>query len=613
MAAQASKRKSPKKSPKKKTPKKGTLLSEKVTSSPRKPGVYIFTGPGERVLYVGKAKSLRSRVSSYFRKPGDLDPRKQAMVREIRDLRYIVTDNELEALALEANLIKQYKPRFNVILRDDKSYPYLKLTVNEEWPRLEVVRKVRKDGALYFGPYVPSSGMREALDFIRRNFGVRPCRYSLERPMRPCIQYQMGRCPAPCAPGKISKEDYMKEVQDVVMFLKGKRRDLLDGLRGKMMRYSDEERYEDAARIRDRIEALKRAWESQKVVSPELGDLDVIGSHTDGDAAFQVFFVRNGVMIGAREFYLRDAGAISPGELYHGFMEMFYAKDIIPPPRILVDVRPESAEPLAAWLRRKREGAVRISVPRRGKERELLRLADQNARLHYESRRCAGGDAVLLQLAERLSLGGAPRSIGAFDVSNIGGAQAVGAFVWWEEGDFRTDRYRHMRIRAVEGMDDYAMMRETIKRTLESLEEWPDLLVVDGGRGHLETALRALREFENPPAVVSVAKKPDRAFTPLAEEPLGLDDRSASSLLLRKIRDEVHRFAISFHKKLRGKSMLESPLESVRGIGKKRRLGLLKRFKTLEAIRGASVEELASAPGMNRKAAEELKKALEGR
>lgn len=608
MAAQAAKQKSPKKASSKRTP-----LSGKVSSAPRKPGVYIFIGPRERVLYVGKAKNLRSRISSYFQKAGDLDPRKQAMVKDIMDFNYIVTDNELEALALEANLIKQYKPRFNVILRDDKNYPYLKLTVNEEWPRLQVVRKVRNDGAMYFGPYVPSSSMREALNFIRRNFRVRPCRYSLDRPMRPCIQYQMGRCPAPCAPGKISKEEYMKEVQDVIMFLKGKRRDLLDELRSKMLRYSGDERYEDAARIRDRIEALKRAWESQKVISPELGDLDVIGRHTNGDAAFQVFFVRSGVMIGAREFYLRDAGAISPGELYHSFIEMFYAKDIIPPPKIVVDLKPESMDPLVAWLRRQRSGAVRIVVPRRGKERDLLRMADHNARLHYESKRGTGGDTVLMQLAERLSLDSPPRSIGAFDVSSIRGAQAVGAFIWWERGDFRTERYRHMKIRAVEGMDDYAMMRETIKRTLESLEEWPDLLVVDGGRGHLETAVRALREFENPPGVVSVAKKPDRAFTTLSEEPVELDDRSASSLLLRKIRDEVHRFAISFHKKLRGKSMLESPLESIRGIGKKRRLELLKRFKTVEAIRKASLEEIAAVPGMNAKAAETLKKALAGR
>jgi len=593
------------------TPKKKSPLGEKVSSVPGKPGVYIFTGPKEKVLYVGKAVNLRSRVRSYFQKAGDLDRRKQAMVRDIRDLKYIATDSELEALALEANLIKQYKPKFNVILRDDKNYPYLRLTVNEEWPRLEVVRKVKKDGAMYFGPYVPSSSMHEALDFIRRNFGVRPCRYSLDRPLRPCIQHQMGRCPAPCA-GLISREEYMREVEDVIMFLKGKRKDLLGELEEKMMRYSAAERYEDAARIRDRIAALRRAWESQKVISPELGDLDVIGAHTDGDAAFQVFFVRSGVMIGARDFYVRDAGALSPGELYHSFVEMFYAKGIIPPARILVGEKPEAIGPLAAWLKEKRGGAVKVIVPRRGKELELLRMAEKNARLHYEGKRGAAGDAVLLQLAERLSLEKAPESIGAFDVSNIGGAQAVGAFVWWEDGDFRTDRYRHMRIKAVAGVDDYAMMRETIRRTLDSLEEWPDLLVVDGGRGHLETAVSALRDFEGAPEAVSIAKKPDRAFTVRSAEPIDLEDRTTSSLLLKRIRDEVHRFAISFHKKIRGKRMLESPLERVKGIGKKRRLELLRRFKGLDAIRRASIEELASTPGMDIRAARALKEAIGG-
>lgn len=589
--------------------KKGPF-SGKISSAPGKPGVYIFIGPKERVLYVGKAKNLRSRVSSYFQKSGELDPRKTAMVRDVKDLKYIVTDNELEALALEANLIKQYKPKFNVILRDDKNYPYLRLTVGEEWPRLEVVRKVRKDGAMYFGPYVPSSSMREALNFIRRNFGVRPCRYSLERPLRPCIQYEMGRCPAPCA-GLIGKEEYMKEVEDVIMFLKGWKRELLEELEAKMMRYSDQQRYEDAARIRDRIAALKRAWESQKVISPELGDLDVIGAHTDGDAAFQVFFIRSGVMIGARDFYVRDAGVISPGELYHSFIEMFYAKEIIPPAKIVVDVRPDGMESLREWLKGQRGGTVKIVVPRKGKELELLRMADNNARLHYEGKRGAAGDAGLVQLAERLSLDAAPASIGAFDVSNIRGAQAVGAFIWWEDGDFRADRYRHMRIKAVKGIDDYAMMRETISRALNSLDHWPDLIVVDGGRGHLETAALALEEFEDAPEVVAVAKKPDRAFTTKSEEPVSLEDRSSSSLLLRRIRDEVHRFAISFHKKLRGKQMMESPLERIKGIGRKRRLELLKHFKTVDAIRRATVEELQAVPGMNRRAAEALKNALD--
>jgi excinuclease ABC subunit C len=608
MSSAASKKKT---APKKKASKKKSALEEKLAALPMKPGVYIFLGPKEKVLYVGKAKALRSRVRSYFQKSGDLDRRKTSMVRDIRDLQFIVTDTELEALALEANLIKQYKPKFNVILRDDKNYPYLKLTLNEEWPRLEVVRRVKKDGALYFGPYVPSSGMREALSFIRRNFGVRPCRYRLDRPMRPCIQYQMGRCPAPCA-GLIGKDEYMKEVDDVAMFLKGQKGELLEELEDKMMAYSEEQRYEDAARIRDRIAALRRAWESQKVISPELGDIDVIGSrHDGGEAAFQVFFVRNGVMIGARDFFLRDIEGVPPEELEHSFIEMFYAKEIIPPPRVLVDVRPSEPAPLKEWLRDKRGSVVRIVVPRGGKERELLKMAQENARLHYETKKGTAGDAVLDQVGRRLSLARAPVSIGAFDVSNIGGAQAVGAFVWWQDGDFRKDRYRHMRIKSVEGADDYAMMRETISRTLKNLKEWPDLVVVDGGKGHLETARAALSEFKAAPEVVSLAKKPDRVFTLKSDEPIDVEDRSSSSLLLRRIRDEVHRFAISFHKKVRGKRLMESPLQSISGIGKKRRLELLKHFKSLEAMRKASTEELAAVPGMNMKAALALKEALE--
>jgi excinuclease ABC subunit C len=577
---------------------------------PKKPGVYLFVGPAERVLYVGKAKNLRSRVSSYFQKSGDLDRRKQAMMRDIKDMQFIATDNELEALALEANLIKQYKPKFNVILRDDKNYPYLKLTVKDEWPRLEVVRRVKKDGAMYFGPYVPSSSMREALAFIRRTFGVRLCRYRLDRPLRPCIQHQMGRCPAPCA-GLIDKGEYMKEVDDVAMFLSGRRTDLLGELEAKMMDYSGEQCYEDAARMRDRISSLKRAWESQKVISPELGDIDVIGAHSEGrDAAFQVFFVRSGVMIGARNFYLRDISGISPRELCHSFVEMFYAKEIIPPQKVVVSVKPEGLMPLRAWLKGKRGSTVRIVVPREGKELELLRMAQENARLHYEGKKGTAGDAVLNQMAQRLALDEPPLSIGAFDVSNIGGAEAVGAFVWWADGDFRKNNYRHMRIKSVKGADDYAMMRETISRTLRNLKDWPDLLVVDGGKGHLETARTALKDFKGAPEVVALAKKPDRVFTTKSEEPLNIEDRTSSSLLLKKIRDEVHRFAISFHKKVRGKRLMESPLQSVKGIGKKRRLELLKHFKSIDSIRKASVEELAAVPGMNIRAAEALEEAL---
>lgn len=588
-------------------------IRQKLSSVPRRPGVYILKGPREKVIYVGKAKDLRSRVGSYFQRSADLDARKSAMVRGVKDFSFIVTDNELEALALEANLIKQYRPRFNVILRDDKNYPYLKVTVNEEWPRIEVVRKIKRDGALYFGPYVPAGGMWEALSFIRRHFNIRPCRYRLDRPMRPCIQFQMGRCPAPCA-GYMKKEEYMKAVGEVVLFLKGQKTRLIEELERKMELYSRQMRFEDAAKIRDRINALERAWAPQKVISPELGDIDVVGHFLDGaEASFQVFFIRNGIMIGARDFQLRQAAGMPEKELLHSFIEMFYAKEIIPPAEVVVSSRPYGAEALTQWLEKKRGARIRIVAPRRGKKLELLRMASENARLLLAGGRKTAGVSPLGELRDRLSLLSVPESIGAFDVSNIAGREPVGAFVFWSGGEFRKDMYRHLRIRTVQGADDYAMMRETVQRVLEDIRgQWPDLIVIDGGRAHLEAARKALEGFEEPVEAVAVAKKPDRAFTSRSEEPVSLDDRLPSSLLLRKIRDEVHRFAVSYHKKLRGKRLMESPLESVRGIGKKRRLELLRRFGSLEAIREASVEELAAAPGMNRRVAAAVKEALSG-
>jgi excinuclease ABC subunit C len=592
--------------------KEESPVRRKLSSVPRRTGVYILKGPREKVLYVGKAKDLRSRVGSYFQPGADLDARKAAMVRGVKDFSFIVTDNELEALALEANLIKQYRPRFNVILRDDKNYPYLKVTVQEQWPRIEVVRKIKKDGALYFGPYVPAGGMWEALSFIRRHFNIRPCRYRLDRPMRPCIQFQMGRCPAPCA-GYMKKDEYLKAVDEVILFLKGRKTRLIEELRRKMELYSRQMRYEEAANTRDRINALERAWAPQKVISPELGDIDVVGHFLEGaEVSLQVFFIRNGIMTGARDFQVKEAGGLPEKELLHSFIEMFYAKEIIPPAEVVVSSRPYGSEALAQWLRKKRGARVRIVVPRRGKKLDLLRMASENARLLLASR-AKTGVSPLGELRDRLSLLSVPESIGAFDVSNIAGREPVGAFVLWSGGQFRKEMYRHLRIRTVEGADDYAMMRETVQRVLEDIRgQWPDLVVIDGGRAHLEAARKALEGFEEPVEAVAVAKKPDRAFTSRSEEPVSLEDRLPSSLLLRKIRDEVHRFAVAYHKKLRGKRLMESPLESVRGIGKKRRLELLRRFGSVEAIRDASVEELAAVPGMNRKAAAALKEALSG-
>ena len=583
-------------------------MIKKLFSAPPKPGVYIFKGPKEKVLYVGKAKNLRNRLRSYFQKTAELDMRKSAMVRNIKDFSYVVTNNELEALVLEANLIKQYKPRFNIILRDDKNYPYLKLTVNEEWPRLEVVRKIKKDGALYFGPYVPAGSMWEALSFIRRNFFLRTCKYALDKPMRPCIQHQMGRCPAPCA-GLISKKDYMKIVEDVRLFLQGEKKELLSGLEKRMEKFSEELRFEDAARIRDSINSLQQIWESQRVIAPELGDIDVIGFYGEGKGAvFQVFFIRNGIMIGMRDFFLKDTGDISINELLHNFIELFYAKEIIPPDEIILSHRPEGTGTLTKWLKGKKGKRVKIITPVEGKRMELLSMACENAGIIFKNRKQAGFDDVLKTLKERLSLSDIPHSIGALDVSTISGSESVGAFIYWSEGEFKKDMYRHLKIKTVEGMDDYSMMKEIAERVIKNLgDRLPSLMVIDGGKGQLEAAKRAFDEYDmKGTEIISIAKKPDRAFTLNSDEPFDLEDRSPSSLLLKKIRDEAHRFAISFHRKLRDKRLMESPLEKIHGIGKKRRFALLRHFGSIEGVRKASIDEIAGIKGFNKKVAEKL-------
>lgn len=553
-------------------------IAEKIRRVPMRPGVYIFKGAKEKILYIGKAKNLRNRLRSYFQNSANLEPRKVGMVRMIRDFSYIVTDNELEALILEASLIKRHKPNFNIILRDDKNYPYIKLTVTEEWPRMEAVRGIKRDGNIYFGPYIPAQAMWEAIDFIRRNFSIRTCGYLLDKPMRPCIEYQMKKCPGPCA-GLISKEDYMDIVEEVKLFLSGEKMELLKNLEKRMLDLSEELRYEDAARIRDRIFNLQRALESQKVIAPELGDIDVIGLYLEEDtAAVNILFVRKGVLIGARNFFLEKVITSDGPEIMHSVIELFYAKEIIPSARILADFFPNDTKPLIKWLSDKRGGEVELEAPKEGKALDLLKMANENARLHLASRKKPSGDEVLLRLKDKLHLSKAPLTIGAFDVSTIQGSESVGAFVYWEHGRFKKELYRHLKIKEVQGVDDYSMMREIVGRILRKIDDKiPDLILIDGGKGQLEVARGVMEELGVKTGIAGIAKKPDRAVLP-DNETVDLEDKDKASLLLKRIRDEVHRFAITFHRKLRDKKLVESPLERIPGVGKKRRLELLRHF-----------------------------------
>lgn len=595
------------------------MQPDKTSIIPTNPGVYILKGSKDKVLYVGKAKNLKNRLKAYFLHTKGLDPRKASMVALIKDFSYIITGNELEALILEASLIKQYKPRFNILLRDDKNYPYLKLTLDDEWPRIEVVRRLLRDNGLYFGPYVFSEGMWEAVAFINRTFPIRTCRYSLDKPMRPCIQHQMERCVAPCA-RLITRTDYMKIVEEVSLFLKGDKKNLLNNLEDGMTRLSNELKFEAAADIRDKIRNIKGVWESQRVIAPELGDVDVIGFCSNSiDAAIYVFFIRNGRLIGTKDFYLKEAGVLPHREIIGGFLEMFYTKELIPPDEILLSYRPENLTTLKAWLKVKKGHTVRLRIPKDGKRLELLRMADENAAQIFKNSGKIAENEVLTAIKERLNLPHIPHCIGAFDISNISGNEAVGAFICWADGKFAKDMYRHLKIKEVQGTNDYSMMHEAITRTLRNIsvggDNIPDLIIIDGGKGHLEIAKKALETTmvacKNgvKPMLIAIAKDPDRAFT-LTGKTISLEERSPSSLLLKKIRDEVHRFAITYHKKLRDKKLMESPLEKISGIGQKKRLALLKYFGSIDAIRNATVEDISGLKGFNRKVAESLVKGL---
>ncbi|MCX8027920.1 MAG: excinuclease ABC subunit UvrC [Thermodesulfovibrionales bacterium] len=586
-------------------PTNKVVMNIELNTIPESPGVYIFKGKSERILYVGKAKNLKNRLRSYFISQHLLDKRKLKMMDAVQDLQWIITDNELEALILECNLIKQHKPKYNVILRDDKRYPFLKITVNEQWPKIEVVRNIYEDGNLYFGPYVPSQSMWEALSVIKRHFLIRKCRHNIEKGQRPCIQYQMKRCLAPCA-GFVSRQDYMRHVEDVVLFLNGKNKELLDRYTQKMNEYAELLMFEEAAYIRDKIERLKRALEQQKVISPELGDMDVIGlfiSEEKGDAIFSVLFIRNGILIGAKDFTLKRLSTTNYEEVMESFLRDFYSNDTLPPPVILIQEYFDDYEVYQRLLGLKRNADVLIRTAHSSKESELINMAIENSKSHIRIDK----DAIKLleALKDKLMLKTVPTTIGAFDISTLGGSESSGGFVYWSGGDFRRQFYRKVRIKTVEGIDDYSMMQETIKRLIVKIpiEDIPNLIIIDGGKGHLEVGIKALADTGIDTEVVAVAKKPDRVFLKSGEV-IDISDTSKSSLLLRAIRDEAHRFVITYHQNQRKRRVFASPLDTIKGIGKKRKLLLLKQFGSLQAIRDATVDEIAKIKGFNRALAE---------
>ena len=590
-------------------------LAEKVDRVPDRPGVYLYKDAKAQVVYVGKAASLRSRVRSYFQESRARDPKTDALVGQISDLEFIVTANELEALILESTLVKKHRPRYNIILRDDKHYPFLKLTTNEEFPRLVVARRVQKDGAAYFGPFYPATAMRQTLRLVRQLFPLRTCRIKIDGTLpRPCLQYFIHRCKAPCT-GWETAEGYAKTVADVERFLEGRGDDLAMELTREMEAAAAELKFERAAGLRDQIQALNTVRERQKMISTEEADQDIVGIvHQGPDACVQLFFVRKGRLLGRESFFFERLTGSTPGDVLSAFIRQFYAKNVTPPAEILLSEELPEADLTAAWLAQRRGGRIDLVVPQRGTKRELVAMAEENAALALQTHLLSRGNrqqVVLDELERALGLPGPPHRIEGFDISTIQGSETVASMVVWHDGDMKKDEYKRYKIRTVTGTDDFASMQEVLTRrygrALEGEGVLPDLILLDGGRGQLGVGVKALEELGlDYLPIASLAKRAEEVYLPDQLQPLVLDLGSPALQALQKIRDEAHRFAIGYHKKLRSRRTISSVLDQISGVGPTVRTSLLKTLGSARGVKAASVAELAAVPKITPKLAQRI-------
>ncbi|HET7874218.1 MAG TPA: excinuclease ABC subunit UvrC [Methylomirabilota bacterium] len=590
-------------------------LTEKVERLPDRPGVYLHKDAKGQIIYIGKAASLRSRVRSYFQDSRARDPKTDALVGQIRDLEYIVTTNELEALILESTLVKKHRPRYNIVLRDDKHYPFLKLTTNEDFPRLVVARRVQKDGAQYYGPFYPATAMRETLRLVRQLFPLRTCRIKIDGTLgRPCIQYYIHRCNAPCT-GWETREGYARTVREVQRFLDGRSDDLAMELTREMERAAEELKFERAARLRDQIQALNTVRERQKIIATDETEQDIIGLVRQGsDACVQLFFVRKGRLLGRESFFFERLGGRTDGEVLGAFVSQFYARQVSPPPEILLSVDISEAELVTQWLSQRRGGRVELLAPQRGRKRELVAMAEENATLALGTHLLSRGNrqqAVLDELQRALALPGVPHRIECFDISTIQGSETVASMVVWQDGAMNKDEYKRFKIRTVEGTDDFASMREVLMRrygkALEGEGSLPDLILLDGGRGQLAAGQKALEELGlDWVPIAALAKRAEEVYVPDRLQPLVLDLGSPALQTLQHVRDEAHRFAVSYHRKLRQRRTISSVLDQIPGVGPTLRTNLLKTLGSARGVREASVAELASVPKITPKLAQRV-------
>lgn len=597
---------------------------------PTSPGVYQMLGGNDEILYVGKAKNLRNRLRSYFSEAGDGRLHIPLLMEKVRRIEVIVTDTEKEALLLENTLIKKHRPRYNIELRDDKTYVSVRIDLHDPFPVMQVVRQVKDDGAQYFGPYSSAAAIRETLKEIYRIFPLRHS--SIERCKkrgRPCLFYQIGQCSAPCH-GKISQGDYRKLVDGVVQLLEGRESEVVTSLRQQMATAAAELRYEDAARFRDQIRSIERSVEKQKVSDYGGGNQDVVGIHQDGgEVELSLLFIRQGKLIGRRSFALQ--WRLDLEDLINGFLQEYYAREVVLPDQILLPLELEGSELLAEWLSEKRGRKVRILTPVRGEKKRLSLMAGRNATESYRQRgkRRQARDELLEELRGAFHLTRKPVRIECFDISNVQGNQSVGSMAVLVDGEPAAAEYRRFRIKTVEGADDYASLGEVLRRRLQrGLDEGvlPDMILIDGGKGQLGVLSAVLGEFSLAGRIgaVGIAKSrvmanvrgqvversEERFFLPGRKNPVSFRRGSACLFLLERLRDEAHRFAITYHRKLRSKASMRSSLEDIPGVGPARRKALLKHFGSLKRIRAAGLDDLKQMPGLPESVAETIFKAL---
>lgn len=592
----------------------------KVNEFPEKPGVYLMKDIEGKIIYVGKAINLKKRVKSYFRNKESLSPKVRAMVSQIEDIEFIVTESELEALVLECNLIKFHKPKYNILLRDDKQYPYIKINLDAPYPYLEIVRRIKKDGAKYFGPFVDAGALRETIDAIRKIFPIRYCSKDLSKlPLkeRPCLNYHIKKCLAPCK-GGVLQGKYMEMVENIILFLEGKTDLLIDILKEKMFKAAENLDFETAAEIKEKLISIEKVRQKQHAVTMDLKNKDIIGYFSlENIICLMVLFVREGKLIEKRPFVFNDPYQNEPKEVISSFIKQFYDDMKAIPEEIILPENIEDKEVVEEWLCFKKGAKVKIVIADANNEKDLrlINLALENAKEYVMQKRLWEKKEecnALEELKQILLLQKLPFRIEGFDISNTAGTDSVASMVVFEEGLPKKQDYRRFKIKTVEGPNDFESIKEVIYRRFnrvrkgdEKFGKIPDLLLIDGGPGQLKYAKEALKElgFNEKIEVISIAKEFELIYKD-DKEPIKLPKTSEALKLLQRVRDEAHRFAVTFHRNIRAKRNVESVLDSIPGIGEKRKKALLQAFPTIEEIKKASIEELARVPGMNKKAAQ---------